>query len=663
VQGQSPTATPAAFTVTRGWLRMPDGVRLSATYWMPVPQRAGQRFPTVLEVLPYRKDDDFALRDWPHYAYLARHGIVGVRVDIRGTGSSEGVLPDREYSDIELADIESVIAELAAMPWSNGKIGMQGISWSAYNAIMTAMRRPPHLAGILVAHGSQDLFGNDIHTSDGALHVDIYAAEMELQNALPQSPNYPIDAAYFKDRFDRPPWTLLYLHHQRDGDFWETGRSLQTDYPSINVPVYAIGALLDGLRDFAIDILANVHAPVKVEMGPWNHAFPNDGEPGPNYDFHGHAAQWWLQTLGGEQTGACCDPKLLVFVRGSVPPGVDLKTTPGSFWSETWPVAQLHWAYWYPQPHAQLASTKSQASTDRLRYVPSSGAGALNWWGETTPDMRAADRHALVYDSPPLPRTLTIIGNPAVRLRVSANAPLANWIVRLEDVRPDGSVSMVTGALRPGAQRFSRTDPRPLVAGQLFTLRFPLHFTTWTYEKGHRIRMVVANAQFPMTWPTPYLMTTSLEVGDGATQLALPVVTANALPPPQLQQPQPPEEDPNGRSLSSQELTPFTVKGDGRGHWTATETEGFTFEVNGRTVAAEQHITYAVDDAHPWKALFDADSSETIRLTGRSVQVLSTVRIASDQQFFHATIRRKVLQDGRLLRERAWSEAIPRDEQ
>jgi putative CocE/NonD family hydrolase len=662
LQGQSPSPAPSPppFSSSRGWLRMTDGVRLSATYWIPQGAAGGSRFPAVLEVLPYRKDDDFALRDYQYGAYFARHGIAYVRVDGRGTGSSEGALPDREYSDAELADIETAIDELAAMPWSNGKIGIQGISWSAFNGIMTAMRRPSHLAGILVAHGTQDLYGNDIHYIDGIMHLDVINV-FELQNIVPRSPQYPIDAAYFADRFDRPPWMFAYLRHQRDGAWWEHGRSLQTDYASIGVPSFAIGGLLDGYRDFAIDMIAHLKAPSKAQIGPWNHAYPNDGEPGPNYDFYDDATQWWQQVLAGKDTGACCDPKLLVFVRGSVPPGVDLKTTPGSFWATAWPIPGLRRETWYPQAGRQLSTSASTASTDTLAFRPSSGAGALNWWGETTPDMRDADRETLAYDSPPLGRELRIVGNPSVRLRVSADAPLANWVVRLEDLRPDGSVSFITGAARSGAQRLSRVDPRPLVPGERFTLRFPLHFTTWTFAKGDRIRMVVSNAQFPMFWPTPYRMTTALSIGDGATRLELPVVSGE-LPAMRLRGPEPAEPNPDGKSLDTEELTPFSIASDGNGHWTAKSSEGFGYEIDGRTVRVTFRYTYTIDDAQPWRAGYLAEGKETIALPGgREIVLDSTLRMTSDRRFFHAAVLRTVAENGRVVRTRTFTDDVPRD--
>jgi uncharacterized protein len=92
------------FTVSHERLRLADGVRLAVTIWRPVPRDSTERFPVLLEYLPYRKDDSFYRRDYPLYEYFVRRGYILAKVDVRGTGGSEGRLPSREYSDVELRD-------------------------------------------------------------------------------------------------------------------------------------------------------------------------------------------------------------------------------------------------------------------------------------------------------------------------------------------------------------------------------------------------------------------------------------------------------------------------------------------------------------------------------------------------------------------------------
>jgi putative CocE/NonD family hydrolase len=121
---------------------MPDGVMLAATLYMPADLRPGERVPALLEYLPYRKDDDTAPDDYGKHAYFARHGYVGARIDIRGFGNSGGATTTREYSAQEQEDGEHVIAWLARQPWSNGNVGMLGISWGGFNSIQMARSLP-----------------------------------------------------------------------------------------------------------------------------------------------------------------------------------------------------------------------------------------------------------------------------------------------------------------------------------------------------------------------------------------------------------------------------------------------------------------------------------------------------------------------------------------
>jgi len=657
-----PSGEPPAtydFTVKLDWLTMPDGVPLSVTYWMPVAKTPSEKFPVVLEMLPYHKDDDLYQRDHGIYAYLAHRGIVGARVDIRGTGSSYGVTPDREYSDAELNDIVSSIALLAQQPWSNGNVGMMGGSWSAFNALMMTMRRPPALKGIFVFHGSEDLYANDIHNIDGGLHIDPQYLDMELENIVPRSPDYVLNAAYFADRFDQTPWIFSYLHHQRDGDFWQNGRSLQTDYDAVNIPVFVIGGLLDGYRDYVIGMLDHVHSVIKAEISPENHT----GGPGPHHEWRDIAVRWWQQVLQGHDTTIMDWPKLLVFMRGSVPPDEDLQETPGSYWAVDWPVTNTRWMHLLPQRDSALTEAPEPPGEVSLAYRPSAGVGVLNWWGETTPDMRPADQDALVFNSAPMTQPVQILGQPKVVLRVSASAKLADWIVRLEDVNPDGSVSFITGALRNGTQRFSRTNPQAIVPGQKFELAFPLHFTTWTFAPGHRIRMVVTNAQFPMIWPTPYKMTTKLMVGDGATAIDLPVASPSALPMPALLPTQPSEPRPGRRELGPSDLQPgpFKFERDASGHVTATAHEGTSYEVNGTTVATNYRTVFELDDRNPAAMEYRAEGKYDIKHDGRDMVMSQVTLIRSDARYFHVSVVRRAIQDGVELKSREWREDIPRD--
>ena len=129
-----PRAVPEIENV---WIPMADGCRLAAKLWLPE-DAEDEPVPAILEYIPYRKHDGTAVGDSTRHPYFAGHGYACVRVDMRGSGDSEGVLLD-EYLPQEQDDAVEVLAWLAAQPWCTGRIGMFGISWGGFNAC----RSPP----------------------------------------------------------------------------------------------------------------------------------------------------------------------------------------------------------------------------------------------------------------------------------------------------------------------------------------------------------------------------------------------------------------------------------------------------------------------------------------------------------------------------------------
>ena len=234
-------------------ITMNDGVRLAVNLYMPegAPQEAkvDDKFPAILEYLPYRKDDWTLSRDWDLHSYWVRRGYVTARVDIRGTGSSEGAPPDREYSDQEQQDGLEVIGWLSKQPWSNGNVGMVGISWGGFNAIQMAERHPPALKAIIAVCATEELFHDDIHYIDGLMHLDEFEPAMDLELGLTRAPDFPTDDKSLALRFDSSPWFLLYLHEQRDGPFWRRASVAPNRYGDYTVPSFMIGGFLDGYRD------------------------------------------------------------------------------------------------------------------------------------------------------------------------------------------------------------------------------------------------------------------------------------------------------------------------------------------------------------------------------------------------------------------------------
>jgi len=657
-----PTPAVYEFTIETSWLTMKDGMRLSATFFKPVPRAPGEKFPVLFEFLPYRKDDSFYIRDYPIYAYFVRRGFMMAKVDIRGTGSSEGAVPPREYSEQELEDAIEIIDQLSKVPGSNSRVGMWGISWGGFNAIQVAMRQPPALKAILAIDASDDLFHDDVHYIDGAYHVDAYELSIDHENGLPQTPDYKLDESYFRDRFNAYPWFLTYLKQQTDGNFWRKN-SLRWSYDRIRIPVYLIGGLLDGYRDSVPRMLENMKVPVKAVIGPWTHAWPDNGVPGPNYEWRYEAVRWWDYWLKDRDTGIMNDPRFTVFMREGHGPDAELKITPGHWICEDWPIRGIAWKKLFPEENHQLCSHPGKPKVEALRYIPSYGISTGFWWGEPTGDMRPDDAGCLVFDGQELKEPLEIVGFPRVRLRISADAPLAHWVARLEDVQPDGTVSLVTGALLNGSQRRSRLEPEDLVLGKACDIRFDMHFTTWTFQPGHCIRLAVTNALFPMIWPTPYPMTTQLFLGSKNTCLELPVIPSAKRRAPAFRPPEPREERSDAHYLEG-ETWPHGLYEQKCDMWRSTvsvEWKGINnFEIQGRRYLTFERNYYETNNKSPAESCFRGEAGYRIELENRALYLHTAIDMYSDETNFYVTFIREIFENERLVRKREWQETIPR---
>lgn len=676
VREQLPTEgpSPPVFDVALEEVQIPlhDRVRLAADLWRPKGAALGARFPVLLEYLPYRKTEGRGNR-YPLYSYFVRRGYVVARVDIRGTGNSEGTLVPYEYSEIEQQDGEKVIAWLARQPFSNGNVGMFGISWGGFNSIHMAMRNPPALKAIIAVDATDDLYQDDVHFMDGMMHVDSWEMSMDLANAMPGAPDYLIDDKFFAQRFDAPPWMLTYKRQQRDGPFWDR-TALKTRYHSIRIPTFVIGGWYDGYRDSVPRMLEHLKAPVKAIVGAWNHTWPNKPYPKPGIEWRHEAVRWFDQWLKGRNTGIMNEPPFALYVRKWHPPGPYLEEAPGEWrYEDGWPIARIREQPFYPRLDRLLAGSAAGEGIHRLRYLPTTGieaGGPVMWFGDVAHDQRPTDAFSLVYDSEPLESEIEILGLPRAILKASADAPLAHWFARLSDVAPDGTVTLVTGAGFNGAHRDSARNPRPLDPGGLVSLEIEMHFTSWVFPKGHRLRLVISNAQWPMIWPTPHAMTTSLYLGGGdPTRLLLPVVPAAPRPKPAFL----PPSDEHATLSGFESLDTGTTSGYGEISSIDRNPQRHTTRVVATNASAARYpwgeerntekITHEADDLHPESTSVRGEYSTTVALKDQALTWESQVQMRSDRENFYFSSVRRLLKNGVLLREKTWNDTIPRDHQ
>jgi putative CocE/NonD family hydrolase len=669
IAADAPSSPEYGITLQEAWITMPDGVRLAADLYMPDGGDEGETFPVLLEYLPYRKTESRG-RNYSMYSYFVERGYVVARVDIRGTGNSEGHLIPYEYSDIEQEDGEIVIDWLSKQDWSTGNIGMFGISWGGFNSIQMAVRNPPALKAIIAIDATEDLYQDDVHYMDGIMHVDTYELIVDIANTRPGAPDYVIDDDNFRNRFDTEPWIPAYKRQQRDGPFWDRA-SARDKYDKIRIPSFHIGGWYDGYRDSLPRMLENVDAPVKALIGPWSHTVPNQPYPRPGMEWRYEAVRWFDQWLKGKDTGIMDEPKFAVYVRNWHPPGPYLDFAPGNWRFEAgWPIERIEHRRFYAQDNHTLTNSPSNNAVHKLRYVPTIGVeagGPVMWWGDVAHDQRPTDAFSLVYDSAPLGGDTEILGFPTAILKVAADAPHANWFVRISDVAPDGMVTQVAGAGFNGTHRNSAREPQALQPGEEFELEIEMHFTSWVFPAGHRIRFSIANAQWPMMWPTPYAMTTSLRLGgDAGSHVYLPIVPpANTTAPtfqPIVESPKMPgfEAIDLGNAsgygeISSVDRNPQT----GEVTAVATNTGASRFPWGTETYRA--NIEYKTSDEHPEIASVNGTHRLEVVLPGRTILWDAEFGFSSDLENFYYRYVRRVSENGELVREKEWEYTIKRD--
>jgi hypothetical protein len=378
------------------------------------------------------------------------------------------------------------------------------------------------------------------------------------------------------------------------------------------------------------------------------------------------AVRWFDYWLKGRDTGVVQDPHLVIYMQHWHPPDPNLQTVPGEWRREdVWPPKDGKSTVFFLQPNHTLADAVAPEATHQLKYVPTIGVEAGFWWGELLSDPRSVDGFSLVYDSAPLQDDLAILGHPHALLRASATAPLADWFARLSDVAADSTVTQITGAGINGAQRESMTDPRDLEPGKVYPLDIEMHLTSWVFPKGHRIRIAISNALWPMVLPTPYAMTTSLELGGvSGSRLVLPVVPLHGAPAPDLSPPQPSEQRTDMRSEGFPWPGEWTVERDEARqkttvHWKGKD--GYVYPWG--TEDDFENITYEGDDAHPETSAVRGEAETIFALNGRTLTWRGHLLVTTDQKNFYYKYTRELLKDGLMMKSKTWQETIPRDHQ
>lgn len=522
---------PNAVQITENlFIEMPDGCKLAAKLWLPE-SACDNPVPAILEYIPYRKRDHCAARDHEDHAYYAAHGYASLRVDIRGSGDSGGLLTD-EYLKLEQDDALAVIDWICAQPWSTGNVGMIGISWGGFNGLQVAARQPVALKAIITMCSTDDRYADDIHYVGGCMLSDnmIWAANMFGRLALPPDP--ALVGQQWKDMWlDRlhntGHWLEPWLEHQHRDAFWKHG-SVCEDFAAIKCPVYAVGGWADAYTNTVFRLLDSLQVPTRGLIGPWAHNWPQYGAPGPAIDFLTESLRWWDYWLKGIDTGIMNEPALTAWMQDTMPPRTHYEERPGRWVTEAkWPSSNIQPEVFTLGLHTLTAKDGDEPEeTLTLKSPEDTGSTSGPWFpygkGPEMPrDQQLEEGGSLVFDTAPLNEAVELLGQPIAQLVLGVDKPQAHLALCLSDIMPDGRATRVSYGMLNLTHRNGHEVPEPLQPGQSYTIDIPLKHCGQRFPKGHRIRLAISTAFWPAIWPSPDAVTLSLQTG--TSTISLPI--------------------------------------------------------------------------------------------------------------------------------------------
>ncbi len=501
--------TPVSFrTIEHQPIPMPDGTNLFARLWLP---ETAARVPAVLECVPYRKRDLYRFADDLWGPKLAANGIAFIRLDVRGSGESEGVITD-EYAEAELNDCEEAIAWLARQDWCNGAVGMRGISWGGINTLQVAARRPPALKAIMPMGSCDRRYTDDAHYVGGGLGHTNFQWGVLFKKVMAGPPDPELHGERWLDlwrqRLDAtPPILATWLQHQREDAYWKRG-SVAEAPRDIAIPAYFVSGWSDTYATPSLHLFSSLRTPAKILIGPWGHTYPYTASQG--LDWAHEEVRWWRHWLMQEDIGIMREPRVRVFLPEAT--ASEGGPIPGHW------IASEHW----PPPHQALTF---HLNAGKLYTSATPGADLIHrdrgivgttrpeWLDRLPLEQSHDDALSTVFDSAALTAAVELTGEAELRLRIAADKPVAKLFLRLNDLRPDGKSWPVTWAALNLTRRNSMSAPTPLEPGHVYDVTIKLRPAAYVFRAGSRIRLALSEGFWPMLWPSPDSPTLTLPMG------------------------------------------------------------------------------------------------------------------------------------------------------
>lgn len=485
---------------------MPDGVRLSARIWWP---QESTPCPAILEYIPYRKRDMVRSRDERNHPYFTQYGYVCLRVDMRGSGDSEGQMHDM-YTEDEQSDTRYLINWIAIQNWCNGRVGMFGTSWGGTASLQAAVDAPAPLKAVIANCATIDRFEDDIHWMGGTLLSDSFEWGTTLPVILSSPPDVSTVGKQWQqqwhDRLNNLAFPLnQWIMNNIRGDYWRNG-SIAFDTKNLSCPVLSIGGWSDRysnsvmkLSELRPDICWGI-------VGPWGHHYPDQGEPGPAIGFQQLALKWWNHWLRDQNDEITKWPVLRLWKREFDPP-TDRLLIRNGIWIEARDCKPIKNKILYLKPdcltNVQSGNSISLTIPNDLSHGECSGdTGYFGKVGGLPLDQSADDQRSLTFESEPLDENLDLIGYAELFCDILRDQNEAQIACRICEITPDGYSNLVTRHVLNLTLDETLDKPREFAPNHPIHYRIKLPSTAYTFCQGNRIRLSLGTSYWPITWPT-----------------------------------------------------------------------------------------------------------------------------------------------------------------
>lgn len=511
---------------------MRDGVVLKADVYRP---KAEGRFPVLLQRTPYDKRGavDFGYK-------AAAHGYVVIVQDVRGRYTSEGEWYTFKH---ESDDGYDTIEWAAALPYSNGKVGMWGGSYVGATQMLAAIAHPPHLAGICPVvtssnyheswtyqGGAFEQWFNESWTSGLAqdtlnirVHKETNARQLIRKLPLDSYPLFNLASISVDSTLTASlaPYFLDWLSHPNYDEYWKRW-SIEEHFSDIKVPALHMAAWYDiflggslrnylGIKAHGGSEAARNGQHLLIAIG--GHA--GDGRKIGDVDF-GPAAEefeheditlaWYDYLFKGVQNEFAKKP-VKIFVMGT------------NQWrqEDEWPLARAKATKYFLHSAGKAnslngngsLSTTAPASEPQDQYVydpanpvPTIGGPLCCDSDHLKPgpfDQRSAEARGdvLVYSTPAFAKDTEVTGPISLELFAKSSAVDTDFTAKLIDVAPDGFAQNLTEGIIRARYRGSREKPELMNPGEVYKFTIDLWSTSNVFRKGHILRLEVSSSNFP----------------------------------------------------------------------------------------------------------------------------------------------------------------------